>query len=1081
MNQRKHWKSFGQKNKNEAYQKLADNEFKDDLPFEGMDSKGLLDAKTPRRDFLKYVGFSTAAATLAASCTDQRIKQAIPFAIKPENVSPGIADYYATTYVNGGEAMPILAKVRDGRPIKIEANDKYTISTGTSARIQASVLDLYDMNRLRFPAELKGGKHNEVASFDVIDKAIAAEIAGAKVALVTPTINSVTTLETINLFLAKYPGSKHVQYDSISYSGMLAANLATYGRRVIPSYRLDTAKVIVSLGADFLGTWLAPVEHATQYAKTRKVTDAVKEMSRHYQFESFLSMTGANADERFTHKPSQTGAVAAGLLAAIQTGASGLQGDLAKGIEKAAAELKANSGKAVVLCGSNDTNTQIIVNAINNAIGANGTTIDWGMINNAFAGDDAAMKTLVDEINAGTYGAVLLANVNPVYNHSAGKAFGEALAKVKTTIAFSQKLDETAEKCKYVIPDHHFLETWGDASPKTGVTSFIQPTIHPLFKTRNYQTSLLKWAGNAVTEYSDFLKASWIKTLTTQDAFDKVLQTGFTAPEVLPAAVTATFNAASLAAAQAKVAELKATDYEVALYQKVAIGDGSSANNPWLQEMPDPITKATWDNYFIVGATTAKKLGIDYASTEYEYYPEKPKFTVTVNKIDVTLPVLVIPGAAEGVIAVAVGYGRSEKIGLAAIADGTSANVFPWAGFDGVSVQYNLTGAAIKDAGGKSVVAQNQTHNYYEDRAAVVKERTLADAKTNAKHIIEERVKEFSPFFAGENSLTEDEKKDPALLFQKFREKATIYPDHAKDRAIHWGMNVDLNSCIGCGTCVVACNAENNVSVVGKNEVKRGHDMHWIRIDRYFSSHIDEKNPDNVDVTFQPTMCQHCDNAPCENVCPVAATNHSSEGMNQMTYNRCIGTRYCANNCPYKVRRFNWADYTGADSFPNNQDSGSGLNKVVVDQMNDDLTRMVLNPDVTVRSRGVIEKCSLCVQRLQEGKLNAKKENRALEDKDVKTACQQGCPTNAITFGNIKGANAEINKVRNEQKERIFYSLEQIHTLSNISYLAKIRNKSEGSAIAGFGGEHAATHDASHSAASTGAAHTSETGHTTGH
>ncbi len=1064
MNQKKHWKSFGQQNESEAYQKLAKDEFTEELPFENFDSKGLLDAKSPRRDFLKYVGFSTAAATLAASCS-QPIKKAIPLAIRPENVSPGIADYYATTYINGGEAIPVLAKVRDGRPIKIEGNDKYSITNGgTSARVQASVLDLYDMNRLRFPMEMFNGKHREVPSLENLDKQIQTEITalgGAKIALLTPSVNSASTTKLIGEFLAKYPGSKHVQYDAISYSGMLNANLASYGKRAIPAYQLDKANTIVSLGADFLGTWVAPIEHAMQYAKTRKVTDTKKEMSRHYQFESFLSMTGANADERFTHKPSQTGAVAASLLSAVQGGTVTLQGDLAKGIAKAAAELKANAGKAVVLCGSNDVNTQIIVNAINNAIGANGTTIDWSKTNNSYNADDAAVKALVDEMNAGTIGALFVAGVNPAYNYFNKKAFAEGLKKVKLSIAFNQKLDETAILCKYVIPEHHYLETWGDASPKTGITSFVQPTIHPLFKTRNYQTSLLKWSGNAIADYTEYVKDYWSKTLGSQAAFDNALQDGLIEPKTTP--IGAAFNSAKLAEAQAKVATVSPSEYEVVLYQKVSLGDGASANNPWLQEMPDPITKATWDNYFVVGAKTAEKLKINYKGNNYEYNPPKPNFTVTVGNKKETLPVLVIPGAAEGVIAVAVGYGRSEQIGLAAIGDGTNKNVFDWAIFDGAAVQYTLTGAKIESASGSSPVAQNQTHNYYENRMEVVKERTLADAKANPTHIIDERVAEFSGFFAGENALTEEEKKDPSKLFQKFREKATIYPNHAAERAIHWGMNVDLNSCIGCGTCVIACNAENNVSVVGKSEVVRGHDMHWIRIDRYFSSTIDEKNPDNVDVTFAPTMCQHCDNAPCENVCPVAATNHSTEGLNQMTYNRCIGTRYCANNCPYKVRRFNWADYTGADSFPNNQDGGSGLNKMVVEQMNDDLTRMVLNPDVTVRSRGVIEKCSLCVQRLQAGKLNAKKEGRALEDKDIKTACQQGCPTNAITFGNIKNDKNEIVKVRNEQKERLYYSLEQLHTLSNVSYLAKIRNKNEGNGIAGLEKEeHNEEHNTEH-------------------
>jgi molybdopterin-containing oxidoreductase family iron-sulfur binding subunit len=1068
MSQKKHWKSFGEKQQSEEYQKLANEEFTEELPFESFDSKGLLDAKSPRRDFLKYVGFSTAAAALAASCK-QPVKLAIPYAIKPENMVPGISDYFATTYTSNGEAIPVLAKVRDGRPIKIEGNTACNFTNGgTSARVQASVLDLYDMNRLRMPMELHNGKHEQVSTFDLLDKKIAEELAalgGLPVVLLTGTVNSESNKKIISDFLTKMPaGSKHIQYDSVSYSGLLAANKASFNNRAIPSYNFANANIIVSLGADFLGTWISPIEFAGQYAKGRKISDTNKAMSKHYQFESFLSMTGANADERFLHKPSQTGLVAVSLLAALNGGNVDIADPALKAaIIKVAADLKreANKGKGLVVCGSNDANVQIIINAINNAIGAYGSCINWSVTNNSFAGDDLELKQLTDDMKASKIGALLVHGVNPVYSYYDPKSFTDGMAKLKLSVSFNEKKDETSILCKYIIPDHHFLESWGDAEPKTGYTGFIQPTIHPLFKTRYFQTSLLKWSGNN-QDYADYFTKYWTNDRAThfdQAEWDKKLQTGILETNTGNVAVIGSFNAAMVADATAKIAAVKATGTEVVLYQKVAMGDGRYANNPWLQELPDPVTKATWDNYFIVGAKTAKKLNIDFAGNEYEYRPEKPLFALTLNGKKTELPVLVIPGCAEDVVAVALGYGRSENTGIAAF--GSGANVFGLTSFDGTSVQYIATGAKLEKSGGSYKVAQNQLHNYYEDRFEVVKERTLENAIKHPKHIIEERAAEFAGFFAGEE-LTEEEKTNPTELMKRFRKKATIYPDHAAERAIHWGMSVDLNSCVGCGACVVACNAENNVSVVGKKEVSRGHDMHWIRIDRYFSSNKDETNPDNVDVTFSPTMCMHCDNAPCENVCPVAATNHSTEGLNQMTYNRCIGTRYCANNCPYKVRRFNWADYTGADSFPNNQDRASGLEAVVVEQMNDDLTRMVLNPDVTVRSRGVIEKCSFCVQRLQEGKLKAKKESRSLEDKDIQVACAQACPTHAIVFGNIKNENSEISILRDkEQTERVYYSLEPLHTLSNVNYLAKIRNKGDGGVIAGLEKEeHSEAHEA---------------------
>jgi molybdopterin-containing oxidoreductase family iron-sulfur binding subunit len=377
-------------------------------------------------------------------------------------------------------------------------------------------------------------------------------------------------------------------------------------------------------------------------------------------------------------------------------------------------------------------------------------------------------------------------------------------------------------------------------------------------------------------------------------------------------------------------------------------------------------------------------------------------------------------------IAIAVGYGRTDKLGLAAANIG--ANVYPYSSSNGTTRDYYFAGdIKITDTGKKHRIAQSQVHNSYEERTEVVKETSLATFNKDRK--------QFKKF-------REELAADFAPKTGDFRKEATIYPDHLQP-GLKWGMSVDMNSCVACGACVVACHAENNVPVVGRREVARYHDMHWLRIDRYFVS--DKNNPDDLkSVIFQPMMCQHCDNAPCENVCPVAATNHSSEGINQMAYNRCIGTRYCANNCPYKVRRFNWADYTGADSFPNNRDQKLvGKLDEVVEQMNDDLTRMVLNPDVTVRSRGVMEKCSFCVQRTQEAKLNAKKADTVLVDGAVKTACMQACPTDAIVFGNVKDQNSQIVKTRAENDDRLFYVIEQIHTLPNVNYLAKIRNTNE--------------------------------------
>ena len=1040
MDQKKYWQNFGELNRSEAFEKSVKDEFKEELlPLEDL-NESILDAKTPRRDFLKYVGFSTAAAALAASC-EMPVRKSVPFLNKRDDIIPGVSNYYASTYVSEGDVIPVIVKQREGRPIKIEGNTLSPITNGgTSAQTQASVLDLYDVTRLRFP--MINGKE---ATFEVFDKMVAEAMAGVgtkPVVLLTGSMSSPSSLQVIKEFLAKYPGSKHVQYDAVSYSGMIEANQSSYGKKAIPAYHFENAKVIVSLGADFLGTWLSPVVFANQYAQTRRINAEKPTMSRHFQFEGHMSLTGANSDERFLHQPSQTGAVAVALLNALNGGAvSGLDAKLSDGIKKAAAELSAAKGAGLVVCGSNDPNVQTIVNAINNAIGANGKTIDWNSTLNYRQGLDSEINTLTNDLNAGTIGALLVYGANPVFSYVNAEKFAAGVKKCPVTVSFTEKMDETTELCKYVIPSHNWLESWGDAEGQTGYISFLQPVIHPLFKTRPYQTSLLKWSGNN-TDYDTYFKNYWTAKLGGMDQYDQALQDGIitsngtsvsnipnntdstssTTPLVVSALGGASF-AGNVSDATGKIASVKGGEIEVVLYQKISIGTGHQAGNPWLQELPDPITKTTWDNYAMISPAMGKSMfGIDIfnpaSSDKYEVERQKPVVKITANGKSIELPILVIPGIHPNVIAIALGYGRQsaekdktgERLGISLV--GAGANAYPLATSNGANVNY-MAVATVEKTGRTYMIAQNQVHNITEGRP-VIRETTLSKFKADPKELNREEEKEFSKY--GENFVAD----------------ATLYPEFIKP-GIKWGMSIDLNTCTGCSACVVACNAENNIPVVGKVEVARFHEMHWLRIDRYFTG-----DPENPDVVFQPMLCQHCDNAPCENVCPVSATNHSSEGLNQMAYNRCIGTKYCANNCPYKVRRFNWADYNGADSFADNQ---KGIISDATLMLNDDLPRMVLNPDVTVRSRGVMEKCSFCVQRLQEGKLNAKKENRVIKDGEIQTACMQACPTNAINFGNVNDKESKIYKIRNEeQKERKFYVLEQLHVLSNVNYLAKVRN-----------------------------------------
>ncbi len=1107
MSQKKYWKGLEELHNTPAHQETVANEFKDSaLPFSDL-SDTLLGATTPRRDFLKYLGFSTAAAMLAASC-ELPVRKAIPYAIKPEDIVPGVPNYYASTFVDGGEYCPIIIKTRDGRPIKIEGNELSSITKGgTSARVQASVLSLYDAARLRQP--YADGK--KVDTFGPIDRAVTDGLvaAGGKaIYILTGTILSPTVKDVIAQFIAKYPNAKHVVYDPMSFSGMLLANEASYGKRALPSYHFDKAQTIVSLDADFLGTWLSPIEFARGYSSGRKVSARNLQMSKHYQIEGMQTLTGANADHRATARPSQMGAVAVALYNAVTTGAAPkLESEhLNSTITKAAADLK--KGVGMVVCGCNNVAIQTVVNAINNAIGANGTTINWAVTSNYKQGIDADIVNLVADVKAGNVGALLM-HGNPVYEYMDGAAFGEDIKKIPVTVSFCDRMDETASICKYIVPDHHFLESWGDAEPKTGYYSLMQPGIAPIFKTRSFADSLLMWAGSTTT-YGDMWKSYWMTKLGSQEKFDQALQDGVIEPggrtmaassetvstatgeqdtittsgsrvliamsSTTPMAMAGASFSGNTAAAITAIAAMKpASGKDFVVYQKIGIGHGGCwSNNPWLQELPDPITKATWDNYACISPKHAKDLdagkGIELEVTSINEVDENKRVVkVTVNGKSMEMPAIIVPGMHNDVVAIAVGYGRIKSVGMAAADLGK--NAYPMRTWNGTTFECTSTGATVAKTAATYAVAVTQTHHSYEGRG-IIREFTLADFTKEPNFLLDERKEEIGHYAhlpwvghdeanMGHGSVENGEHGAPQNSAQMqaphgdghiadagqpgaeggdfeegFRENGTLYPTY-EHPGIHWGMSIDLTACIGCGACVIGCQSENNISVVGKTKVMKSQEMHWITIDRYFTGMPD--NPDSIQTVFQPMMCQHCDNAPCENVCPVSATNHSSEGLNQMAYNRCIGTKYCANNCPYKVRHFNWMDWNGADCFDDNLYEDGRR-----DEMNDDLTRMVLNPDVTVRSRGVMEKCSFCVQRLQEGKLNAKKDNRPVRDGEIRTACQQACPTEAIVFGNVNDKNSAVYKLRHQQQmERKYYVLEEIHTLPNVNYLSKIRNAEE--------------------------------------
>ena len=1098
------WVGVDQLKNDEAYRKQVQEEFFE-LPV-AEQTAASLKVEGSRRDFLKYLGFGVSAATLAAGC-EIPVKKAIPYVVKPDSIVPGVATYFASTFVQGGDYCPVLVKTREGRPIKVEGNSLSKITMGgTSARAQASVLSLYDTSRLDGPYRIAEGKLEETAaSWTEIDAEIGRALSGSsQIRIVANTIMSPTTKKAIADFKAAYPNTEVVMYDPVSSSALLQANQASFGTRVVPSYHFDKAKVIVGFEADFLGTWISPIEFAAQYVKGRKLTDGQREMSRHIQVESGMSLTGSNADHRIMVKPSEQGAAIVTLYNALAgkagrgpvRGAAELSGAAATKMQSVANELWNQRGNSLVVSGSNNQGEQILVNAINDMLGNYGTTIDLSKPSMQRQGDDAALQQLIKDLNAGSIDAIFVMDgANPAYDIPNAAEFVAGMANVDLSVSFAGVPNETSMLCQYATPTHHYLETWGDVEPKMGTYSLIQPTITPIFGalgrpgTRQTEESLLTWANSdqldkeAEQPMMEYLKAHWQQNMfgrqnnfsVFQAFWDSALHDGvFEASGSRAAGVVAdstgvsTINGASAIAASAFSADVNAAaskvrqpaageSMEINFFETVNMGAGQYANNPWLMEMPDPITRCVWGNYLAIpvkwdgGNSFSSYKGLN----ENEMYSEADRASVSINGTSQTATCIRQFGQLNGTFALALGYGRVKtgRMGRA-LGEEIGINVFPWLSIDADgNTQYYATDVDVSDRVEKEMeFACVQYHHTMGVTAKNENGEVIRDEETGKPLNVDEKaVMTLGGGFQGgltnrsvifQGSLNElDELTEHIHEFREEAEhlnSATLYPydeynEKYYSQGHHWGMHVDLNACIGCGACQVACIAENNVPIVGKHEVHRHHEMTWLRIDRYFFG--DYENPN---VVYQPMMCQHCDNAPCENVCPVAATNHSSEGLNQMTYNRCIGTRYCANNCPYKVRRFNWLDYTTADLFSSNEPLVNGEE---LPFGADNLTRMVLNPDVTVRSRGVIEKCSFCVQRIQEGKLTAKREERALRDSDVKTACQTACPTGAITFGDQNNKQGTLAK---KMKHPLNYEvLEEINTRPSVFYAAKVVNSSE--------------------------------------
>jgi MoCo/4Fe-4S cofactor protein with predicted Tat translocation signal len=1012
---KKYWKSVEELDGNSSIvEALRNNEFVEEIPTDEFlgNEAALSSSSTTRRDFLKYVGFSTAAASLAAC--EGPVHLSIPYVLQPEQIIPGVADYYATSVFDGFDFANLLVKTREGRPIKIDNNTIAGAKFTANARVHASILSLYDSMRLKEP-KLDG----KDASWSAVDSKIKSSIVDAKakggqVVLLTNTLASPSTEKLISDFIAKNPNAKHVIYDAVSSSEALDAFETVYGERALVDYDFSKASLIVSVGADFLGDWQGGA-YDTGYAQGRIPKNG--KMSRHFQLEANMTLSGAAADKRVamsTANQKQALVVIYNIITGSSV-ATNLDAAYKAEVTKAAQQLKAAGSKGLLVSGIQDKNAQLLVLAINQVLASE--AFNTSGTRQIRKGSNDKVAQLLKDMNAGSVHTLIMSGVNPVYTLADSKSFVEGLKKVKTSVSLSLKEDETASLVTIAAPVPHYLEAWGDLALTKGTYSITQPTIRPLFNTKQFQDILLSING-IPGAYYDYLKG-YSASVIAGSSWNKVLHDGVYVGAIPAAnAGTADYSGAANALAQAKPVD----GLELVLYTKTGMGDGQQANNPWLQEFPDPLTRVSWDNYVTVSNADAKKLGLSNEIVANGGL-NGSYATLTANGVKLeNVPVIVQPGQAVGTVGMALGYGRK-----AALKEEMQVGLNAYALYTGFN---NVQSVTLVKANGEHEFACVQGQKTLMGRGDIIKETSLEIFNTKDAELWNEK-----PMVSLDHKEVEATSVD-------------LWGSFDRSTGHHFNLSIDLNACTGCGACVIACHAENNVPVVGKSEVRRSRDMHWLRIDRYYSSESTfegdnerkenmaglssslstfnemEKAGDNPQVSFQPVMCQHCNHAPCETVCPVAATSHGRQGQNQMAYNRCVGTRYCANNCPYKVRRFNWFLYNKNSEFDYH--------------MNDDLGRMVLNPDVNVRSRGVMEKCSMCIQMTQATILKAKNEGRAIKDGEFQTACSNACSTGAMVFGDVNDKEAAVAKLAED--ERSYHLLEHVGTKPNVVYHVKVRN-----------------------------------------
>ena len=981
-----------------------------------------------RREFLKLIG--AGAAFAAAGCARKPVEKILPYVRTPEEMIPGKAVWYASTCGECPASCGILVKTREGRPIKLEGMKEHPLNRGgLCARGQASLMNLYDPDRLKGPVAVNRASGDARAttwgSLDgrVLQALRDARQSNGKVVFLTKTSTSPTGRQLVSDFLAAFPSSQHVVYDAVSSDAIAKGMEASYGERLIPRYRLDRADLILTLGADPLGTFLSPPEFMRDFSSRRRPEGG--SMTKLVSVESILTVTGTNADVRHRVRPDQLLGVALALAHELHvrnprapmsgngTVSDALRDHPSAGVESAAGlnpgtiaaladELWANRGKSLVLAGpqaapaAHAVPLQIAVNLLNSALGNDGVTVDLSTPSNQAMGSEEAVLSLVDQMNAGEVKVLLIHGVNPVYSLPAALHFEAAMGKVPLVVSFADRVDETARHGDYVAPVHHYLENWNDHEPRRGVRSLAQPAIAPLYDTRAMQDTLLSWSlglgqgplASFTGTWHDYLRESWRKNVypgrDSAADFDLFWE-GSLREGVLTTRGGGNgngnggggpFRPAALATMpEASSAPASGEELSLVLYTPNNLYDGRSANNAWVQELPDPVSKIDWDNYVAIAPSRAKALGVS------DYEMKADVVVVDVGHATMELPVHVQPGLHPDVIAVAIGYGRTAA---GRVGNKVGQNAFAAVQATGGRFGFSGMPARIRKTGRMAPLACVQGHQYTEGRP-IIYETTFASFLKDPK----------------------SGKEEPAT-------EPSMWTRHAYT-GYRWGMGIDLSACTGCAACMIACQIENNVPVVGKSIVLRGREMHWLRIDRYYSG-----SADAPDVTHQPMLCQQCENAPCETVCPVLATVHNSEGLNIQVYNRCVGTRYCSNNCPYKVRRFNWFDYSG---------------------VREKSLRLALNPDVTVRTKGVMEKCTFCIQRIREGKERVKALGTQVKDGDIETACSQSCPTQAIKFGNINDPQSVVSGMH--KAPRGYHVLFDLNTLPVIAYQTKVRNREE--------------------------------------